>query len=235
MIHSSAFIGENVSLGENVVIEPDVIIGNNTTIGNFVVIKQGTIIGSNVYVGDLTSLGKTPSSNKKMARHPAKDIPPLLIDDQVTIGNHCVIYKGSVIHKGILIGDLASIREGVEIREDSIIGRNAMVENNTYIGKRVTIQTSSYITADMTIEDEVFIGPCCSSSNDKYMGMGNYEHKGPTLKKGAKVGNNATLLPSVTIGERVIVGAGAVVTKNITDDDVVAGSPAKPLNKRKIV
>lgn len=84
-----------------------------------------------------------------------------------------------------------------------------MVENNTKIGKRVTIQTGCYITADMTIEDEVFIGPCCSTSNDKYMGMGNYPYQGPTIKRGAKIGNNATLLPAVVIGEHAVIGAGA--------------------------
>ncbi|AMA73964.1 N-acetyltransferase [Aneurinibacillus thermoaerophilus] len=108
------------------------------------------------------------------------------------------------MHEDVLIGDLSSIREDVVVEESSIIGRNVIVEPATAIGKRVTIQTGSYITANMIIEDEVFIGPCCSSSNDKYMGMGNYPHKGPMIKRGAKIGNNATLLPGITIGEKAI-------------------------------
>src|SRR5690625_4511302 len=102
-----------------------------------------------------------------------------------------------------------------------------MVENNTRIGGRVTIQTSAYVTADMIIEDEVFIGPCFSSSNDKYMGTGKVKLKGPTLKKGAKIGNNASLLPEVVIGEGAMVGAGAVVTKDIARG-VTAGRREPP-------
>src|SRR5690606_4557795 len=131
----------------------------------------------------------------------------LLIEDNVKVGSHCVIYHGSIISDGVLIGDFASIRENVKVGIDSIIGRNSMVENDTTIGNNVTIQTSSYVTANMIIEDDVFIGPCFSSSNDKYMGEGNYMLKGPVLKYGAKIGNNASLLPGITIGEKAVIGA----------------------------
>ena len=79
----------------------------------------------------------------------------------------------------------------------------------------------------MEIEDEVFIGPCCSSSNDKYMGMGNFKHQGPIIKRGAKIGNNATLLPAVIIGENAIVGAGSVITKDVPANKTVVGNPGK--------
>src|SRR5690606_3008189 len=110
-------------------------------------------------------------------------------------------------------------------------GRCVTVEPKTTIGKRVTIQTDSYITSDMIIEDEVFIGPCCSSSNDKYMGRGNYPHQGPIIRRRARIGNNATLLPGIVIGEDAVVGAGAVVTKHVEQGQIVVGNPAKPLHK----
>src|SRR5699024_2108573 len=127
------------------------------------------------------------------------------------------------------IGDLASIREKVKVGKGSIIGRNAMVENNTRIGGRVTIQTSAYVTADMVIEDEDFIGPCFSSSNDKYMGEGNYPLQGPELRKGTNIGNYATFVSSVVVGEKAIVGAGEVVTKNIKANSIAVGNPANQL------
>ncbi|WP_453990406.1 DapH/DapD/GlmU-related protein [Bacillus nitroreducens] len=230
MIHPSVVLGDNVKIGENVVIEENVIIGDSVSIGHHVVIKKDTKIGNFVQIGELTVLGKPTSSNKKMARKPGAALDPLVIDDYVMIGCNSVLYRGGKLNPGVFVGDLASIREKVEIGEDSIIGRNAIVETNTKIGNRVTIQTGCYITADMVIEDEVFFGPCCSSSNDKYMGMGNFKHQGPIVKKGAKIGNNATLLPAITIGENAIVGAGSVITKDVPPNKTVVGNPGRIIN-----
>ena len=222
-------IGANVRLGEGMVIEPGVVIGDDVTIGHYCVIKSGTVIGNGVSIGDLVVLGKRPSMNRKMALKPAQDLERLTIGNQVKIGSHVVIYRGVSIADDVLIGDLASIREHVTIGESSIVGRNVTVEPKTTIGSRVTIQTASYITSDMVIEDEVFIGPCCSTSNDKYMGRGNYKHQGPIIRRRARIGNNATLLPGIVIGEESVVGAGSVVTKDVPDRETVVGNPARPL------
>src|SRR5699024_3339489 len=109
--------------------------------------------------------------------------------------------------------------------------RAAIVELNTVIGKSCTIQTQAYITGDTILEDHVFIGPCVSMSNDKYMGAKEYPLKGPYIKTGAKVGNNASLLPGVVIGTDTIIGAVAVVTRDIDNGIVAAGIPAKKLNR----
>ncbi|MCR2822857.1 N-acetyltransferase [Lederbergia panacisoli] len=227
MIDPSAKIGEGVSIGKNVVIEENVIIGDYVTIGHHVVIKKDTKIGNHAQIGELTILGKSPSSNKKMNRKPLKDLECLIIGDHAIVGCNSVIYRGVNLESGVFIGDLASVREKVTIGEDTIIGRNAIVETNTNIGKRVTIQTGCYITADMIIEDEVFFGPCCSTSNDKYMGKGNFKHQGPIIKRGAKIGNNATLLPAITIGENAIVGAGSVITKDVPAHKTIVGNPGR--------
>lgn len=221
--------GKNVVLGEHVVIEPHVTIGDDVTIGSFVVIKEGTVIGDGTTIGDLVVLGKTPTANKKMARKPGTALSALLIGKGVKIGSNVVLYRGSTLEDDVLVGDLASIRENVHIGEASIVGRNAIVEPKTIVGKRVTIQTGCYITSDMIIEDHVFLGPCISTSNDKYMGAGNYKHQGPVIKKGARIGNNATLLPGVTIGEEAIVGAGAVITKDVPAKAVYVGNPGRPI------
>lgn len=227
MIHSSAKIGNNVVLGEHVVIEENVEIGDDAEIGHHVIIKKDTKIGNRVQVGDLSVLGKTTSKNKKMARKPGAALTPLVIEDDVRIGCSTVLYRNLLLKQGAFVGDLTSIREKVEVGEDSIIGRNVIVETNTIIGRRVTVQTGCYVTADMIIEDEVFIGPCVSTSNDKYMGAGNYQYQGPIIKRGAKIGNNATLLPGITIYEDAIIGAGTVVTKDVAAQRTAVGNPAR--------
>lgn len=232
MIDDTAKIGENVQLGDYVVIEKNVVIGNDVEIGHHAVVKEGTVIGNNVLIKENTVLGQFPISNKSMSRQPDEKLNGLWIDDHVKIGSNSTLYRGSIILQGVLIGDLASIRENVTVEKDSIIGRNVIVENDTTIGKGVTVQTSSYITANMVVEDGVFIGPCFSSSNDKYMGEGNVELKGPVLKTGSKIGNNVSLLPGITIGEKAVVGAGAVVTKDVSAHQTVIGNPAKQLVDR---
>lgn len=229
MIDKTAQVGKNVVIGTYAVIEENVMIGDNTTIGHNTVIKQNTVIGSNVHIEDGTIVGRIPSSNKKMARKPTGKLNPLKIGNDVQVGSNCVLYRGSNIEEGVFIGDTVSIREHVHIDKNTIVGRYVTVENNTKIGKGVTIQTNAYVTADMIIEDGVFIGPCVSSSNDKYMGMKSVAYEGPVLQKGAKIGNNATLLPGVVIGEGAIVGAGAVVTKNVPPEETVIGNPARKL------
>ncbi|WP_404458977.1 DapH/DapD/GlmU-related protein [Oceanobacillus kapialis] len=231
MIDKTAILGENVKIGNYVVIEEDVLIGDHVEIGNHVTIKTGTIIADHTTVHDFSLLGKAPTSNKKMARKPAGDLEPLYIGENVTIGSHTCLYQGSVLYHGVLVADMASIRERVFVGEDSIIGKNVMVENNVVIGQHVTIQTGSYVTAHMVIEDEVFIGPCVSSSNDKYMASRTKPLQGPIVKKTARIGNNATLLPSVIVGEKAIIGAGSVVTKDVSANQVVIGNPAKELGK----
>lgn len=230
-VHETAQIGKNVRLGSYVVIEKNVVIGNDVVIGHHAVIKQDTKIGNSVIIHDGAILGRAPSGNKKMVRKPVTNLLPLVIEDHVTIGNHCVLYRGLNIFEGVLVGDLASIRENVQIGRHSIIGKNVTVENNTNIGDHVTVQTGSYITAHMTIEDDVFIGPCFTSANDKYMGEGNYDLQGPTLKKSVKIGSNATLLPGIIVGEKAIIGAGTVVTKHVNSGDVVVGNPNRLINK----
>ncbi|ALS29749.1 bacterial transferase hexapeptide [Paenibacillus sp. 32O-W] len=229
MEEASVIYGKNVTLGQHVSLEPGVRIGDNVTIGNFVVVKSGTQIGDNVQIGDLCVLGKVPFHNKKVALKPSTELNPLVIGDHVKIGSEVVIYRGVTLEYDVLVGDMASIRERVSVGESSIIGRNVIVEPRTVIGRRVTIQTSSYITSDMLIEDQVFIGPCCSTSNDKYMGLGNYKHQGPVIKKHARIGNNATLLPGVIIGEYAVVGAGAVITKDVPEGQTFVGNPGRLL------
>ncbi|MFE3982722.1 MULTISPECIES: DapH/DapD/GlmU-related protein [unclassified Priestia] len=221
-----ANIPKNTRVGKHAVIEEGVKIGENVIIGHNTVILKGTQIGNNVEIGSNCVLGIQPGSNKRM-RKISQNYNQLIIKNNTKIGNVVSIYLGTLISENVFIGDHASIRENVSVEEGTVIGRAAIVELNSRIGKNCTIQTLVYITGDTIIEDNVFIGPCVSMSNDKYMGAREYTLIGPYIKQEAKIGNNASLLPGITIGKRTIVGSGAVVTKDIGDDEVFAGVPAR--------
>lgn len=225
-----ATVPESAQLGKFVVIEDGVKIGKNAVIGHHTVILEGTEIGDNVTIGNNCVIGIRPAINQRMRKIPNSSLQ-LVIGDGTKIGNLASIYSGSQIGENVFVGDHASIRENVSIDNGSVIGRAAIIELNTTIGKDCTIQTLAYVTGDTTLEDNVFIGPCVSMSNDKYMGAKEFSLTGPYIKKGAKIGNNATLLPGITIGTNTIVGAGSVVTKQAEDNSIVAGVPAKDLKR----
>ena len=152
---------------------------------------------------------------------------------EVNIGRKALIRSGSVIYSGVKIGDNFQsghnvlIRENTEIGDDVLIGTNSVVDGNCKIGNRVKAQTNVYITAYTTIEDDAFLGPCCVTTNDKYMRYGSVRLKGPVIKRGARIGANSIILPGIVIGEGAVVGAGAVVTSDVAAKEVVAGVPAK--------
>lgn len=226
-IAHSAQIGKGCTLGENVVIEDNVQIGTNTHIGHNVVIHEGTRVGANVYVDDGTILGRVPRSGASSHRKASQTLSPLEVEDDCVIGANAILYRGTRIGKQVLVGDLASVRERNIIGDRSIVGRLVMVEPNTKIGNHVMIQTGTHITGDAIIEDDVYMGDEVSTTNDNKMARGGGEYKGPHIKKRARIGSNATLLPGVVIGEDSIVAAGSVVTKDVPPYKVVMGVPAR--------
>jgi acetyltransferase-like isoleucine patch superfamily enzyme len=130
----------------------------------------------------------------------------------------------------VILGDQSCVRERVVVGDDVVIGRGSLVENDTTIGALTKIQAEAYITAYSTLEEHVFIAPCVVTTNDNFMGRTERRHeliKGPTIRRGARVGGGAILLPGIEIGEEAFVGAGAVVTRDVEAGMVVVGSPAR--------
>jgi UDP-2-acetamido-3-amino-2,3-dideoxy-glucuronate N-acetyltransferase len=128
---------------------------------------------------------------------------------------------------------------GCEIGDDTRVGTFVEVQKQSTIGKRCKISSHTFICSGVTIEDEVFVGHGVMFINDLHPRATNPDGSPqseadwtcvPTLvRKGASIGSNATILGGVTIGARAIIGAGAVVTRDVPDDGVVAGNPARPL------
>lgn len=230
-ISDKAHIGINLIHGENVIIEDGVTIGHNVEIGHNVTIRKHVRIGDNCKILDGAILGKMPAKASMSATTgTAKELPPLEIGKAVTVGVGCVIYRGAKIADMAFFGDLATVREDVTIGEGTIIGRGATIENKVTIGKKTKIESNAYITAFSEIEDYCFVAPCVAFSNDNYLGRTEERKKhfkGPHLKKGARIGAGAVLLPGVTVGEDGLVAAGSVVTKDVPARQTVVGAPAK--------
>src|SRR5258708_27383428 len=116
--------------------------------------------------------------------------------------------------------------------DNCILGRGSLIENDTTVGAMTKIQAEAYITAYSTLEENVFIAPCVVTTNDNFMGRTEARHaliKGPTIRRGARVGGGAVLLPGIEIGEEAFVGAGAVVTKDVPARQLVVGNPPRLL------
>ncbi|MFN0277059.1 MAG: acyltransferase [Pyrinomonadaceae bacterium] len=125
---------------------------------------------------------------------------------------------------------------GCEIGDESRVGAFVEIQKGVKIGKRCKISSHSFLCEGVTIEDNVFIGHGVMFINDKFPRAVNpdgtlqteadWSVSPITIKRGASIGSNATILDGVTIGEKALVGAGAVVTKDVADGQIVAGVPA---------
>lgn len=137
----------------------------------------------------------------------------------------------SQIGKGSKIWQFVVILKGAKIGADCNICTQTLIEGDVVIGDRVTVKSGVQIWDGSIIGDDVFIGPNATFSNDLYPRSKKYpmQFKGVIIHNGASIGANATVLPGITIGEKAMVGAGAVVTKDVPARAVVVGNPAKIL------
>jgi UDP-2-acetamido-3-amino-2,3-dideoxy-glucuronate N-acetyltransferase len=137
------------------------------------------------------------------------------------------------------IGDGTYVWPFCVILQDATIGGNCnvsshtFIENDVIIGDSVTVKCGVYLWDGLKIEDHVFIGPNVTFTNDKYPRSKKYPQKFQTtlIKEGASIGANATILGGVYIGEKSMIGAGSVVTKNVPDGELWMGNPAKFIRK----
>jgi UDP-2-acetamido-3-amino-2,3-dideoxy-glucuronate N-acetyltransferase len=129
---------------------------------------------------------------------------------------------------GCTIGDNVKIGAFVEIQKNAFIGNNCKISSHTFVCEGVTI------------EDDVFVGHNVAFINDIYpratadgqlQTEADWKVEKTLVKKGASIGSGATILAKVTIGEKAIIGAGSVVTKDVPPNTIVAGNPARPLRK----
>jgi acetyltransferase-like isoleucine patch superfamily enzyme len=202
-------------------------------VGDNVVIYPGTVIGDGCRIADNVVLGKQPAlSPRSTARR--EEVPPLELGAGTVVSTGAIVFAGTKIGARAIVGDQACVRERCVVGDDVVIGRGSLVENDTTIGALTKIQANAYVTAYSTLEDNVFIAPGVTTTNDNYMGRTEKRHalmRGPTIRRGARVGGAAVLLPGVEIGEEAFVGAGAVVLEDVPPRTVVVGNPARALRQ----
>jgi acetyltransferase-like isoleucine patch superfamily enzyme len=194
-------------------------------------VYPGTVLGENVRVLEYAVVGKQPALGPRSTAKRGP-LPPAEIGDGTVVSTGAIVFAGSTIGAGCILGDQSCVRERVTIADDVVVGRGSLVENDTTIGSGTRIQAEAYVTAYSTLEEDVFIAPCVVTTNDNFMGRTEQRKelmKGPTIRRGARVGGGAILCPGVEVGEEAFVGAGAVVVKDVPARKVVVGNPARVL------
>jgi acetyltransferase-like isoleucine patch superfamily enzyme len=197
------------------------------------IVYEGTVLGEGVQVLEGAIVGRQPTlSPRSTAKR--EPLPPTTIGDGTIVSTGAIVFAGSSIGARVILGDQSCVRERVEVGDDVVLGRGSYIENDTSVGALTKIQADAYITAYSTLEEHVFIAPCVVTTNDNYMGRTEKrlsQMRGPTIRRGARVGGGAILCPGVEIGEEAFVGAGAVVTKDVPPRTLVVGNPARVLRE----
>jgi acetyltransferase-like isoleucine patch superfamily enzyme len=195
------------------------------------IVYPGTVLGEGCRILDGAVVGKQPTlSPRSTARR--EELPPAELGAGTVVSTGAIVFAGARLGERVIVGDQSCVRERVEVGDDVVIGRGSLIENDTTVGALTKIQAMVYITAYSTLEREVFIAPCVQTTNDNFMGRTEGRHgliKGPTIRRGARVGGGAVLCPGVEIGEEAFVGAGAVVVDDVPPRVVVVGNPARVL------
>ncbi len=181
-------------------------------------------IGSKSRVGAYSIIGE-PSRGKEPGSVPTS------IGSDSTIHSHTVIYAGNTIGSNFQTGHKVNIREDNTVGNNVSIGTHSIIEHHVKIADNVRIHSSVFIPEYSILEEGAWIGPGVFFTNAIHPLCPRVKEclKGPIIKRNAKVGANATLLPGITIGEMAVIGAGSVVTSDVAPRAVVAGNPARQI------
>jgi acetyltransferase-like isoleucine patch superfamily enzyme len=218
-------------IGHHVIISDEARIGADVTIGHHVCIHAGVTVGDGCTIFDGAVLGRQPRRAGATTR-PLSEPGMLTVGPGCVIGVHAVLYAGSALGAGLLVGDLASIREGCRFGDEAVIGRGVLVMYDTTVGPRARVIDGAILTGNMTVEADVFIGPGVVTINDnevylKRFGLVPFSAPGPVVRRFALIGAGAKLAAGVEVGEGAIVAPGAMVTRPVAPWTVVAGVPAR--------
>ena len=143
--------------------------------------------------------------------------PSAEVEADVVVGGRTRIWRNAHIRTGAMIGD------------DCNIGANVFIDAHVVIGDRVKVQNNVSVYEGVTLEDDAFVGPAAVFTNDlNPRASDEWELTPTTVRKGASVGANATIVCGNELGEHCLVGAGAVVTRSVLPHQLVLGNPARP-------
>jgi len=147
-----------------------------------------------------------------------------------------VVDDGAIIGNGTKIWHFSHIMGNSEIGENCNIGQNVFIANDVKIGKGCKIQNNVSLYKGLVAGDYVFFGPSCVFTNDKYPSCRNpisqEEYLKTIIEDDVSIGANATILCGIKIGKSALIGAGAVVVKDVEDGEIIVGNPARNINKK---
>jgi UDP-2-acetamido-3-amino-2,3-dideoxy-glucuronate N-acetyltransferase len=204
-----------------------------TEVAETAVVYPGTVVGEGCRILDYAVVGKQPTLSPRSTAA-REELPPLVLGPGTIISTGAIVFAGTTLGERVIVGDQACIRERCSIGDDAVVGRGSLVENDTSVGARTKIQADAYVTAYSSLEEDVFIAPCVVTTNDNFMGRTERRHelrRGPTIRRGARVGGAAVLLPGIEVGEEAFVGAGAVVLNDVPPRALVVGNPARQIRE----
>ncbi|MBN2454686.1 transferase [Candidatus Woesearchaeota archaeon] len=181
-------------------------------------------MGDGAEVQDYVIIGLQPSGKQLETK----------IGKNALIRSHTVIYAGNTIGDNFVTGHRVNIRENNRIGNDVSIGTASTVEYSSVIEDGVRIHTGSFIPEFTTLRKGCWIGPNVTITNARYPKSKEVKKrlKGAVVGEDAIIGANSTLLPEITIGKNALIGAGSVVTKDVPENAVMAGNPAKQIGHR---
>ncbi len=173
--------------------------------------------------------GLRADSTAEIGYPPAREtVGGLVVGGNARVRSGTILYLGSRIGDRLETGHNVVVREACTLGDDVSIWTNTVIDYGCRIGDRVKIHSNCYVAQYTEIEDDAFLAPGVTIANDLYPGQEDSATvmSGPVIGRGAQIGVNVTLLPFVRIGERALIGAGAVVVGDVPAGCVAYGNPA---------
>jgi UDP-2-acetamido-3-amino-2,3-dideoxy-glucuronate N-acetyltransferase len=218
--------GPGLLLGDGVDLPDD------AQLGAYVVVHDGTILGAGCSLQDHAVVGK-PLALGVRSSASREAPPPARIGAGAIVAAGAIVNAGAEIGERAVVGDQAQVRERARIGSETVVGRGSQVDNDVVVGARCSIQTGCYVTAYSVLEDDVFLGPGVFTYNDNTMARHDkdYAIAGATIRRAARIGGGARILPGIEIGEEAFVATGAVVTRDVEARALVMGAPARKVGE----
>ncbi len=229
-------IHPSVRRAVNTVILGDLSLAQGVEVGANATFYPNVFVGENTRIFDGAVIGRPPMRAGMTTRPISRGDSTVHIGADCVIGANCVLYTHLRIGSNVLIGDLASIREGSRLEDEVIVGRGSTVMHDTVIQARSRIHDLAHLTGGLHIEPDVFIGPGVTTMNDndvylKRFGLTPFSIKAPRIRRFAVIGSGATIGADVEVGMGAVVAPGAMATKDVVPWTIVGGVPAREMRK----
>lgn len=178
-------------------------------------------------VGDFSIVGLPPAGKED-------DELETVIGENAMIRSHAVIYSGNEIGANFVTGHGVILRENNKIGNNVSIGTKTIIEHDVVIEDDVRIHSGAFIPEFSVLKKGCWIGPRVVMTNTVYPRSKEVKQrlKGPVIEENVIIGANATILAEITIGKHALIGAGAVVTKDVPENAVMVGNPAKQIKSK---